>query len=152
MAAVRLNQEMVAELQRAFSLQDNDQDGKIFSADIATVIRSVRGLKPSEVEVTEMVDEVQANGDMIDLQGLVALITRYVTEPDPDRPENLAEMFRMYDKEGKGLIPVRDLCHLLTNIGEKLSDREAEDLVKLSGCLERDMVNYNKFVKVVLGQ
>lgn len=80
---------------------------------------------------------------MVDLQTLVTLISRHVTEPNPERAEDLREMFRMYDKDGKGLIAVPEMRHLLTTVGEKLTEEEADDLIKTTGCVERGMVNYD---------
>jgi calmodulin len=32
--------------------------------------------------------------------------------------------------------------HLLTTVGEKLTDYEAEELMRVSGCVQGGMVNY----------
>ena len=45
---------------------------------------------------------------------------------------------------GRGYISISELRHLLTSVGEKLSDEEAEELIKTSGCVDRTSgtVNY----------
>ena len=45
---------------------------------------------------------------------------------------------------GRGYISITELRHLLTSIGEKLTDEEADELIKQSGCVDRTSgtVNY----------
>ena len=52
-------------------------------------------------------------------------------------------MFRMYDKDGRGVITVKEMRHLLTSVGEKLSDEEADELLKMTGCVKGDNVEYD---------
>jgi len=148
--AVRLNNSMVDELKKSFRFRDYDNDGQIFTRDIGPVVRSVKGLKPSEAEIVAMINEVDRNGGMCNLETLVQMISREVTQPEPDSAKTLAEMFKLYDRDGRGLVSVGDLRHVLTNVGEKLTEQEADDLLKLSGSVERGMVNYHKFVEVIM--
>ncbi|ELU13837.1 hypothetical protein CAPTEDRAFT_222115 [Capitella teleta] len=150
MANVKLNNEKLAELKEAFMLFDYNKSGVISNQDIGSLIRSV-GLKPSQSEVSEIVNQAGGTGQEIDLQTLVALISRIVTNPPSERPDDLINMFRMYDTDGRGAISVKEMQHLLTTVGEKLTDHEAEELMRVSGCVQGGgMVNYEKFVKVIL--
>ena len=83
-------------------------------------------------------------GGSVDLQTLVTLISRKVTNPPNERPQDLQEMFRMYDTGGKGQISQANMVHLLTTVGEKLTDQEADDLLKISGCARNGMVDYQR--------
>ena len=78
----------------------------------------------------------------VDLQTLVTLISSKVTTPAPERAEDLIEIFRMYDKDGRGTVRVQEMHHLLTTVGEKLTDEEAENLLKMSGCVSNGLVDY----------
>ncbi|KAK2140652.1 hypothetical protein LSH36_1283g00020 [Paralvinella palmiformis] len=137
-------------LKTTFMLFDYDKDGKIYTADIGLVIRAV-GLKPTESEVKEISHIVEDNyNGQVDLQTLVTLISSKVTTPAPERAEDLIEIFRMYDKDGRGTVRVQEMHHLLTTVGEKLTDEEAENLLKMSGCVSNGLVDYQKFVRLVL--
>ena len=86
-------------------------------------------------------------GGACTLETLVQLISQTVTQPEPDGPQQLCQMFRMYDRDGRGYISVTEMRHVLTNVGEKLSEQEADDLLKLTGVVDKNMVNYNsKFI------
>ena len=42
-------------------------------------------------------------------------------------PQELEQAFRMFDRDNDGFIDARELRHLLTNLGEKLTDQEVSD-------------------------
>jgi len=77
------------------------------------------------------------------LSTLVQLIHQKVTNPPVERPEDLREIFRLYDKDGRGLVSVAEMRHLLTSVGEKLTDDEADQLLRMSGCVQGGMVQYD---------
>lgn len=148
--AVKLTNEKLTELKDAFMLFDYNKTDKIALRDIGPVIRSV-GLKPSEAEVQEIMQEVtEAGGNEVDLSSLVQLISRIVTNPPTERPEDLREMFRLYDKEGKGVLSVKEMKHLLTSVGEKLTEDEADELLKMTACVQNGQVQYDRFIQAVL--
>ena len=43
---------------------------------------------------------------MVDVRELVELVSKYVSNPESDSVDEMAEMFRMYDKDGRGHISV----------------------------------------------
>ena len=78
----------------------------------------------------------------MDLQTLVKYISQGVSNPPPDKPDDLSEMFRLYDTSNSGYITVGEMTHLLTNIGEKLTEDDVQDLFRMTGAVEGGRVNY----------
>ena len=64
---------------------------------------------------------------------------------DPGPPEEYCRGFQVFDKEMTGFIGVGQLRYILTNLGEKMSDEEVDELLKVvdvgSGAREGE-VNY----------
>ena len=59
--ADQLTEEQIAEFKEAFSLFDKDGDGTITTKELGTVMRSL-GQNPTEAELADMIDEVDADG------------------------------------------------------------------------------------------
>ena len=48
---------------------------------------------------------------------------------DTDSEEEIREAFRVFDKDGNGFISAAELRHVMTNLGEKLTDEEVDDVI-----------------------
>lgn len=57
---------MCAEFKEAFSLFDKDGDGTITTKELGTVMRSL-GQNPTEAELQDMINEVDADGQLFSL-------------------------------------------------------------------------------------
>uniref|UniRef100_A0A2C9LU79 EF-hand domain-containing protein n=1 Tax=Biomphalaria glabrata TaxID=6526 RepID=A0A2C9LU79_BIOGL len=60
--AEQLTEETIAEFKEAFSLFDKDGDGTITTKELGTVMRSL-GQNPTEAELQDMINEVDADGE-----------------------------------------------------------------------------------------
>lgn len=50
--------------------------------------------------------------------------------------------FRVFDKNNDGMISSKELRHVMTNLGEKLSEEEVDDMIKEADLDGDGMVNY----------
>eukprot|EP00958_Prasinococcus_capsulatus_P011629 scaffold1156_cov394-Prasinococcus_capsulatus_cf.AAC.17 len=110
------------EFKEAFGLFDKDGDGYITTKELGTVMRSL-GQNPTESELTDMIQEVDADGNgTIDFPEFLNLMARKMK--DVDSEEELREAFKVFDRDGNGFISAAELRHVMTNLGEKLTDEE----------------------------
>lgn len=149
MSAVKLTSEKLAELKEAFMLFDYMKTGRIYSEDVGAVIRSV-GLKPSQAQIKAIQKDLEAGDRTVDLQTLVKYISQVVDNPPNEKPSDIYDAFEIYDKTGSGYVSESEMLHVLTSIGEKLTDDEVRDLFRMTGCVEGGRVNYRKFADKVL--
>lgn len=49
---------------------------------------------------------------------------------DADHEEELREAFKVFDKDGNGFVSAAELKHVMTNLGEKLSDEEVDEMIR----------------------
>ncbi|KAL3644525.1 hypothetical protein CASFOL_009705 [Castilleja foliolosa] len=120
--ADRLTDDQISEFKEAFSLFDKDGDGCITTKELGTVMRSL-GQNPTEAELQDMINEVDADGNgTIDFPAFLNLMARKMK--DTDSEEELKEAFRVFDKDQNGFISAAKLRHVMTNLGEKLTDKE----------------------------
>jgi len=79
------------------------------------------GQNPTEAELQDMVNEVDADGNgTIDFPEFLTMMARKMK--DTDSAEEIKEAFKVFDKDGNGLISATELRHIMTNLGEKLTD------------------------------
>ena len=61
---------------------------------------------------------------------------------DTDSEEELREAFRVFDKDGNGFISAAELRHVMTNLGEKLTDEEVDEMIREADIDGDGQVNY----------
>ena len=76
----------------------------------------------------------------IDYSEFLTMMSRKMTECDHD--EEIREAFRVFDKDGNGFISAAELRHVMTNLGEKLTDEEVDEMVQEADIDGDGQVNY----------
>jgi len=117
-------------------LFDKSGDGTITTKDLGTVIRAL-GKNPTEAELSDIINEVDPNGDgTVDFPSFLTIMARKMK--DQDTEEDIIEAFRVFDKDGNGTISAAELRHVMTNLGEKLTE---EEVLPVSVVLHRSVLN-----------
>ncbi|KAI3507503.1 hypothetical protein L1887_22490 [Cichorium endivia] len=148
--AEQLTDDQISEFKEAFSLFDKDGDGCITTKELGTVMRSL-GQNPTEAELQDMINEVDADGNgTIDFPEFLNLMARKMK--DTDSEEELKEAFRVFDKDQNGFISAAELRHVMTNLGEKLTDEEVDEMIREADVDGDGQINYEEFVKVMMAK
>merc|ERR1712118_2012 len=148
--ADQLTEEQIAEFKEAFSLFDKDGDCTITTKELGTVMRSL-GQNPTEAELADMVNEVDADGSgTIDFPEFLSLMARKMK--DTDSEEEIKEAFKVFDKDGNGLISAAELRHVMPNLGEKLTDEEVDEMIREADVDGDGQINYEEFVKMMMAK
>lgn len=144
----QLTEDQVAEFREAFSLFDKNNDGKITTKELGTVMRSL-GQNPSESELADMINEVDANNDgTIDFAEFLTMMARKMK--DTDSEEEIREAFKVFDRDNNGFISSQELRHVMTSIGEKLTDEEVDMMIKEADANGDGRIDYNEFVQLLV--
>ncbi len=61
---------------------------------------------------------------------------------DEDSEEEIRETFRVFDKDGNGFVSPDELRYVLSNIGEKLTDEEIEEMIMDADVDGDGLINY----------
>ncbi|NWH73615.1 CALM protein, partial [Piaya cayana] len=153
------------EFKEAFSLFDKDGDGTITTKELGTVMRSL-GQNPTEAELQDMINEVDADGKILLISNLMKCLKCILSNrsnylagngtidfpefltmmarkmKDTDSEEEIREAFRVFDKDGNGYISAAELRHVMTNLGEKLTDEEVDEMIREADIDGDGQVNY----------
>jgi calmodulin len=135
---------------QAFSLFDKDGDGTITTKELGTVMRSL-GQNPTEAELQDMINEVDADGNgTIDFPEFLTMMARKMK--DTDSAEEIKEAFKVFDKDGNGFISAAELRHIMTNLGEKLTDEEVDEMIREADVDGDGQINYDEFVDMMMAK
>ena len=69
---------------------------------------------------------------------------------DTDSEEEIKEAFKVFDKDGNGFISSAELRHVMTNLGEKLTDEEVDEMIREADVDGDGQINYEEFVKMMV--
>jgi calmodulin len=142
-----LSEEQIAEFQEAFKLFDKDNNGSITIQELGTVMRSL-GQTPSESELVDMINEVDADGDgAIDFNEFLVMMAKKMK--DVDQEDEYKEAFKVFDKDGNGYIEPAELKQVMQSLGETLTDADIEDMMKEADTDNDGRVNYDEFVNMM---
>eukprot|EP00915_Cephaloidophora_sp_WS-2016_P002573 GHVH01003451.1.p1 GENE.GHVH01003451.1~~GHVH01003451.1.p1 ORF type:complete len:151 (+),score=41.97 GHVH01003451.1:86-538(+) len=148
MSTVTISEDQIAEFKEAFALFDSDGDGTISSKELGTVMRSL-GQNPTEAELSDMINEVDVDGSgCMDFSEFLSLMARKMK--DTDSEDELREAFKVFDREGNGFISAAELRHVMTNLGEKLSDEEVDEMIREADIDGDGQINYVEFVRMMV--
>ena len=157
-----LSEEKITEFKEAFEIFDKDKDGYITTKELGDIMKNL-GQTPSEAELQDMINEVDIDGkelqDMInevdidgngtiDFKEFLGLMARKMR--DADTEEELIEAFKVFDRDGNGLISGNELQHVMTSLGENISQDEVEEMIKEADLDGDGYINYEEFVKMIM--
>jgi calmodulin len=141
---LELTPEQINEFKTAFSLFDKDGDGTITAKELDTVMRSI-GQNPTEAELKDMINEVDVDGNgTIDFDEFLTLMA--LKMKDTDTEEELIEAFKVFDRNGNGLISAADLRNVMMN----LTDEEINEMIREADLDGDRHINYEEFVRMML--
>lgn len=87
------------------------------------------GQNPTEESLRQMIREVDADENgTIDFAEFLTLMARKMKTKDSEA--EILEAFKVFDKDNSGKISPAELRQVMSNLGEKLSDEEVEEMMK----------------------
>ncbi|KAL9641573.1 hypothetical protein ABK040_013493 [Willaertia magna] len=133
----------VSELKNVFNLFDKDGDGKISVEELGAVMKNI-GQNPTKEELQIMLGDLdQDENGTIEFDEFVKLMERKV-----DAEDEIREAFKVFDKNNDGFISHEELKHMMQSIGENLSDREVNAMMKQADKDGNGLIDYEEFLKM----
>jgi len=142
----KLSKEELEEYREAFAFFDSDRDGRLTAQEVITVIRAC-GQAPSQKQANAMIAEIGANA-RLNFNEFITVATRNIVKAAGT--DEIMESFKVFDKDSSGLLPSAELKHTMANLGEKLTDLEAEYMLLEAGVDGDGKVNYETFIKEMM--
>uniref|UniRef100_A0A8B9XZX8 Troponin C, skeletal muscle n=1 Tax=Bos mutus grunniens TaxID=30521 RepID=A0A8B9XZX8_BOSMU len=147
-----LSEEMIAEFKAAFDMFDADGGGDISVKELGTVMRML-GQTPTKEELDAIIEEVDEDGSgTIDFEEFLVMMVRQMKEDAKGKTEEeLAECFRIFDRNADGYIDAEELAEIFRASGEHVTDEELESLMKDGDKNNDGRIDFDEFLKMMEG-
>jgi len=129
----------------AFQLFDKRGNGRVSIDSLGDLLRAC-GQNPTLAEIKDL--ERSVGGDF-DFETFSKVLNRPGGFREPGNIDEYVRGFQVFDKELSGFVGVGQVRYVLTNLGEKMSDDEVDELLKAIDCGNGE-INYRDLVKAVL--
>ncbi|TID20507.1 myosin regulatory light chain cdc4 [Venturia nashicola] len=139
------NQQASTNYKEAFSLFDKRGSGRVPLENLGDLLRAC-GQNPTLAEIEAL--EQNAGGDF-DFESFSKILNRPGGFREPGDPESYCRGFQVFDKDMTGFIGVGQLRYILTNLGEKMSDEEVDELLKAVDTSSGE-IDYRSLVATIL--
>lgn len=142
-----MTEDRMNEVMEVFALFDVKGDSKIAASQLGDCLRSL-GQNPTESEIRKC--GYANNPDArISFEVFLPIYQTISRSREQHSAEEFMEGFRVFDKEQNGFISSAELRHILTCLGDKLTDEEVDQLFHGQEDAQGN-VNYEEFVKNVM--
>lgn len=148
---LKLNEEQLDELKEAFAIYDLNNDGVISTRELGTVMRQL-GQNPTEAEILEMIRQVDTNNSGNISFDEFAVLMSTKMEDNEENEENIRDAFRVFDINNTGQISANELRHVATNLGEKLTEEEANEMIRIADADGDGLINYKDFINMMISK
>ncbi|XP_072032253.1 myosin light chain 3, skeletal muscle isoform-like isoform X2 [Amphiura filiformis] len=134
------------EYKDTFTMFDKEGDGKVGCENVADICRAL-GWNPTNKAVKKCTGDKDKYHRFTFEEVLPML--KEISHCDVGTTEDFLEALKVFDKEGQGIMSGAELRHVLTSLGEKLTDDEMEILM-VGQENSSGEVNYEDFVDSVM--
>ncbi|KAJ8308804.1 hypothetical protein KUTeg_013678 [Tegillarca granosa] len=66
-----------------------------------------------------------------------------------DLQEEVLEAFKLFDTDRNGYITARELKDVMTNLGEKITEEEVDDMIRVADANGDGQIEYTEFLKIL---
>ncbi|KAJ7572652.1 myosin regulatory light chain cdc4 [Mycena floridula] len=137
-----------AEYKEAFALFDKKGTGTVPREILGELLRAL-GQNPTQAEVADIVNHADRE---VNYNAFLKILNRPDGFKPAGTPEEFIRGFQVFDKEGNGFIGAGELRYVLTQLGEKMTDAEVDELMKGVQVGADGNINYESFVRTILSQ
>jgi len=129
----------------AFQLFDKRGNGRVDRGALGDLLRAC-GQNPTLAEIADLERGV---GNDFDFETFSKILNRPGGFREPFDIEEYIRGFQVFDKDRSGFVGKGQIKYILTNLGEKMSEEEVDELFKSTIDASNNEVDYREFVKTI---
>ncbi|XP_021923672.1 myosin light chain alkali isoform X2 [Zootermopsis nevadensis] len=135
----------------AFSIYDFEGNNTVDAFYVGDILRGLN-LNPTLAQIEKVGGTKKRNEKKLKVDEFLPIFAQVKKDKDVGCYEDFLECLKLYDKAEDGKMLLAELTHILLSLGERLGDKEVDDIVK--DCCEAEdedgFITYSPFLKNVL--
>ena len=146
----KISEEQRADYLDAFNMFDNNREGTITAEKLGNLMRKLNQ-NPTDEDLKDMISIVDKKGDgKIDFEEFVTMMEKRKEEADTE--QEIINAFRVFDKDGNGLISKAELTNIMSILGDTLRQEEIEEMIIEADVDGDGFINYEEFVRMMMAK
>lgn len=144
----KITEDELDDIKERYDCYDKKGDGKIDTCQIIDVLRAC-GLNPLKPDVDKIIKDSELEGKRVELETFCGIYEQISKAPGQATFEDMVEAFKTYDKESNGIVSGAQIRQLLINMGDTLTEAEAETIL-LPHEDEKGEICYQNLIKALI--
>jgi len=147
----KISEDVLSDYRDCFSLFDKTGENKIAFYEVGECLRAI-GLNPTNAEVLKVLNhpsQDEMNSKLVSFEEFIPMLSQVQRHAVKTSISAMADGLKVFDNEGNGTVSAHELRHVLTTLGEKLTEEEVEQLFvgqeDQNGC-----INYENLLGLVM--
>ena len=138
------------EYKKVFQIHSNGPDGYVNTSELSNIFKSIN-IDASDEEIKEIIKKLDLEEKkQINYEEFLSLINQ--GDKDIDEEEEVLNAFKVFDKDGNGLININELKNIMLNIGNNWSENEINELLRDADIDMDGYINYEEFVRTIMSK
>ena len=115
------------EYKKVFESYSKGQEGNVNKQELANIFKAIN-IDASDEEIKEIIKKMDLEDKKeINYDEFLTIINQ--REKDVDEEEEVLKAFKVFDKEGNGLININELKDIMLNMGNNWSENEINEML-----------------------
>ncbi|CAF0861775.1 unnamed protein product [Adineta steineri] len=146
--STEIGQEQIDHIRDAFAVFDKEMTGSITTEQFSKVLESF-GYNVPETELMTFISQLDIDkSGTIEFEEYLSFMLTFIKK-NVTTEENLRDAFNLFDQDGDGFINTTDLRDIMTNLGEKITDEDIDEMIREADIDKDFKVNFYEFQRIM---
>ena len=138
------------EYKKVFESYSKGQEGNVNKQELANIFKAIN-IDASDEEIKEIIKKMDLEDKKeINYDEFLTIINQ--REKDVDEEEEVLKAFKVFDKEGNGLININELKDIMLSMGNNWSENEINEMFAEADIDMDGYINYEEFVRTMMSK
>ncbi len=138
------------EYKKVFESYSKGQEGNVNKQELANIFKAIN-IDASDEEIKEIIKKMDLEDKKeINYDEFLTIINQ--REKDVDEEEEVLKAFKVFDKEGNGLININELKDIMLSMGNNWSENEINEMFAEADIDMDGYLNYEDFVRTMMSK